>query len=101
MTRRSALLAAVALAAACRAPHPPTRSASCTHVQSTREVRGAALCEDVWTCTRPPDGAWDRIGLHRVAPCEGAAGPVVLYLPGMHMNAELPRVVPTSSATRM
>ena len=27
---------------------------------------------------------------HRLAACEAAAGPVVLYLPGMHMNAELP-----------
>src|SRR6185295_6960417 len=90
MRRPAALLLIAALAAACRAPRPAAQSASCTHVQSTRQVRGAAVCEDVWTCTRPPEGAWDRIGLHRVAPCEGAAGPVVLYLPGMHMNARLP-----------
>jgi pimeloyl-ACP methyl ester carboxylesterase len=59
-------------------------------VQAVRELRGTAMCEDAWTCVRPPAGRFDRIGLHRLAPCEGASGPVVLYLPGMHMNGELP-----------
>jgi len=78
-----------AAALGCRAPRPDAGGA-CTHVQAMREARGTALCEDVWTCARPPEGRFDRIGLHRLAPCEAEAGPVILYLPGMHMNGELP-----------
>jgi pimeloyl-ACP methyl ester carboxylesterase len=59
-------------------------------VQGVRQVRGENVCEDAWTCSRPPNGEWDRVGIRRVALCDGADGPVVLYLPGMHMNAELP-----------
>jgi pimeloyl-ACP methyl ester carboxylesterase len=65
-------------------------AAACTRVQAVREVRGETLCEDVWTCGRPPGGRFDRVGLRRVALCEGATGPVVLYLPGMHMSSRLP-----------
>jgi pimeloyl-ACP methyl ester carboxylesterase len=75
---------------ACRGPRPAGPTASCTHLQAVREMRGAALCQDVWTCARPPEGPFDRIGLHRLAPCEAPPGPVVLYLPGMHMTGELP-----------
>jgi pimeloyl-ACP methyl ester carboxylesterase len=78
----------------CRGPSLERGSASCAHVQAEREVYGAALCEDAWTCARPPGGRFDRIGLHRLALCEGATGPVVLYLPGMHMSGELPVVDP-------
>lgn len=90
MRRTSTILVMLVLVAACRGPRPARDAASCTHVQATRELRGAPLCEDVWTCARPPGGPWDRVGLRRLAPCEGATGPVVLYLPGMHMNARLP-----------
>jgi pimeloyl-ACP methyl ester carboxylesterase len=90
--RIAALLLAGAVA--CRGPHPERPPGSCTHVQAVRELRGIAMCEDAWTCTRPPGGPFDRIGLHRLAACEGATGPVVLYLPGMHMNGELPIVDP-------
>jgi pimeloyl-ACP methyl ester carboxylesterase len=58
-------------------------------LQSQRQVRGQTLCEDVFSCYMPPHGVVDRIGLRRLAPCEGASGPVVLYLPGMHMNGEI------------
>jgi len=85
----SALLLLV-LTAACRGPRPERPVGSCTHVRATRAVRGLELCEDVWTCTRPPARPLDRIGLHRLAPCDVQPGPVVLYLPGMHMNGELP-----------
>jgi hypothetical protein len=85
------LLLLGALVLGCRGPHAESGSpASCTHVQSVREVRGLAICEDVWTCARPPGGRFDRVGLRRLAACEGTLGPVLLYLPGMHMNAELP-----------
>jgi pimeloyl-ACP methyl ester carboxylesterase len=86
--RIGALLLASVLA--CRAPHPERPPGTCTHVQAVRELQGTAMCEDAWTCARPPGGPFDRIGLHRLAACEGATGPVVLYLPGMHMNGELP-----------
>ena len=90
----AAALVLVAGALACRGPSPEGGAASCTHVQAERQVYGAALCEDVWACTRPPGGRFDRIGLHRLALCENATGPVVLYLPGMHMNGELPIAEP-------
>lgn len=84
------ILLCLALAAlACRGPRAERGAASCTHIQAIRELRGTALCEDAWTCGRPPGGRFDRIGLHRLARCEDASGPVVLYLPGMHMTGEL------------
>jgi len=93
--QRAAFLLLCGLALACRGPRTaPSSAATCTHVQSVREVRGLALCEDVWTCGRPPGGRFDRVGLRRLAACEGTLGPVLLYLPGMHMNAELPIVDP-------
>jgi pimeloyl-ACP methyl ester carboxylesterase len=90
MTARDVVLLAMVLAAACRGPGPPRDQASCTHLQAVRELRGAQLCEDVWTCTRPPGGPFDRLGLRRLALCEQPGGPIVLYLPGMHMNGDLP-----------
>jgi pimeloyl-ACP methyl ester carboxylesterase len=96
MTRPTAVLilavSALAAGVGCRGPRPGAPTSACTHVQAVRQLRGAAACEDVWTCTRPPGGPYDRIGLHRLAACEGADGPVVLYLPGMHMNGDLPLV---------
>jgi len=65
------LLAAVLLAG-CRTVRATGPMTTCTHVQATRDARGVALCEDVWTCSRPPGGRFDRIGLHRLAACEGA-----------------------------
>jgi pimeloyl-ACP methyl ester carboxylesterase len=82
------------VALACRGPRAERPGAACTHVQAVREVRGTALCEDAWTCDRPPGGRFDRIGLHRLAPCEDTAGPVLLYLPGMHMTGEIPGTDP-------
>lgn len=61
----------------------------CTHVRAQRQVQGTELCEDAWSCERPPGGRFDRVGLHRLAPCPPATGPAVLYLPGMHMHGEL------------
>jgi pimeloyl-ACP methyl ester carboxylesterase len=89
MNRFVILLLVSAAALGCRGPRLDRTQGSCTHLQAVREVRGAALCADAWSCERPPGGPFDRLGLHRLAPCEGAAGPVVLYLPGMHMNGEL------------
>jgi pimeloyl-ACP methyl ester carboxylesterase len=84
---------AVALASllvvGCRSPRPDA-PATCTHVQAGRQAQGVALCEDVWTCVRPPGGRFDRVGLHRLARCDQKTGPVLLYLPGTFMNGELP-----------
>jgi len=95
-TRRLASLVLVALAplVGCQGPRVSGSRGPCTHVQATREAQGVALCEDSWTCERPPGGRFDRIGLHRLAPCEVGPGPVVLYLPGMHMNGELAAAQP-------
>ncbi len=87
-------LALLVAALACRGPRAERPVGACTHLQAVRQVRGTALCEDAWACVRPPAGPFDRVGLHRLARCEGASGPVVLYLPGMHMNSELPATEP-------
>jgi pimeloyl-ACP methyl ester carboxylesterase len=86
-------LAVATMLAACGGLRPGRAPERCTRVQVERQVRGDSLCEDVFSCTRPPGGRFDRVGLHRLAPCGasgGTAGPVVLYLPGMHMNGEIP-----------
>jgi len=93
-TTRAVALGLLVGALACRGPRPEGGPVSCTHVQAERQAYGAALCEDVWACPRPPGGRLDRIGLHRLALCDNAPGPVVLYLPGMHMNGELPIAEP-------
>jgi pimeloyl-ACP methyl ester carboxylesterase len=85
------LLTAAALG--CRGPAPERPRGNCAHVQSERQAYGRALCEDGWTCSRS-SGRFDRIGIHRLGPCQNASGPIVLYLPGMHMNGELPVVDP-------
>lgn len=88
--RRLALVVLVLVGVACGGGPRAGRggSGACMRLESERVVRGEVLCEDVWTCFRPPNGLVDRIGLRRLAPCNGATGPVVLYLPGMHQNAE-------------
>jgi hypothetical protein len=93
---RAALLIALLLAApACRGPAPGAPAASCTRVRAERTVEGTVLCEDAWTCGRPPGGKFDRVGLHRLAACDAPPdAPVLLYLPGMHMNGELPLADP-------
>ena len=90
--RRVAVALLLALLAGCaRTPRVGRGdSTTCTHLQSERAVRGLAICEDVWICARPPGTPYDRIGLRRLTPCDGGPGPIVLYLPGMHMNGELP-----------
>src|SRR5262245_1569482 len=92
--RRSPLVVVPLLAAGlllgCRGPRAGNRVGACTHVQSSREVRGTVVCEDAWACVRPPGDRFDRVGLHRLGPCDQRGGPVVLYLPGMHMNGALP-----------
>jgi len=89
--RSTLILAVLLVAAACRGPGPAAPAASCTRVRAERTAEGTVLCEDAWTCGRPPGGKFDRVGLHRLAACDAPAdAPVLLYLPGMHMNGELP-----------
>jgi len=93
--RAAALVLALVLAFACRGPAPGSTGASCRRVRAERVVEGISLCEDVWTCERPPRGEFDTVGLHRLAGCDAPAdAPVLLYLPGMHMNGELPFMEP-------
>jgi pimeloyl-ACP methyl ester carboxylesterase len=48
-----------------------------------------AVTETSWVGVRGRS-AFDRLGLHRLAPVSNAGGPLVLYLPGTNMNGELP-----------
>jgi pimeloyl-ACP methyl ester carboxylesterase len=60
-------------------------------IASTSRIRADGLCESIYTIVRQPTGPWDRVGVHRLARCgsRDADAPVLLYLPGMHMNGEL------------
>lgn len=88
--RPHAVLLACLVAAACgRARVDPGGGARCAHVQATRQVRGVALCEDAWTCERPPGGAMDRVSLTRLGPCGDIRGALVLYLPDRHHHGDV------------
>ena len=93
MTRpglRCALLLAGLVATACgRARLETGEVARCTHVQATRQVRGVAICEDAWSCGRPPDGPRDRVSLTRLAPCGNLLGSLVVYLPDRHQHGDV------------
>jgi hypothetical protein len=39
------------------------------------------LCEDAWSCERPPAGPLDRLNLTRLAPCGDLTQALVFYLP--------------------
>jgi hypothetical protein len=84
LTRTLALACVVALVACARVRVERGGSARCGHVQSIREVRGVVLCEDAWSCERPPAGPRDRVNLTRLAPCGDLTNPLVLYLPDRH-----------------
>lgn len=95
MTRRTVVLTLVLAAlTGCRGPGPGAarEGARCAHLQSTRAVRGVALCEDIWSCERPPGGALDRIGVRHLGACGSLLGPVVLLLPDRHMSSETGQV---------
>ncbi len=91
MRRVAAAILALGLAACGLVGGVKEKPEKCARLRSERQLRGDHLCEDVFMCMRPPGGRFNRIGLRRLAFCEGATGPVVLYLPGMHQNAELPQ----------
>jgi hypothetical protein len=93
MSRSTVGLALLVVAlAGCHGPAPVREQVTCAHVQSGRRVRGVALCEDVWTCERPPGGPLDRVGVRRLTPCGNAMGPVVLVLPDRYMSSETGQV---------
>lgn len=66
-----ALLLGLILLTACSGANKPAMErgavGTCTRVQAQRAVRGQMICEDVWTCVRPPGGPFDRVGLRRLA----------------------------------
>ncbi|HWP64725.1 MAG TPA: hypothetical protein VNO26_02285, partial [Candidatus Limnocylindria bacterium] len=79
------ILAVCLVVAACgRARLERPTAVRCGHVQSTRQIRGLVLCEDAWSCERPPGGPLDRVTLTRLAPCGDLTQPLVLYLPDRH-----------------
>ena len=78
---RGVLIACLVLVACGRAQVERPTTARCGHVQSARQIRGVALCEDAWSCERPPGGPLDRLNLTRLAPCGDLTQPLVLYLP--------------------
>jgi len=83
------LLLCAAIAACGRARVDSGSGGRCAHVQATRQVRGVALCEDVWSCERPPGGPLDTVSLTRLAPCGNLIGPLVLYLPDRHQHGDV------------
>jgi hypothetical protein len=86
--QRALLIACLVLAACGRARLEREGSGRCGHVQSTRQVRGVTLCEDAWSCERPPGGPLDRVSLTRLAPCGDLMNPLVLYLPDRHHHGD-------------
>jgi len=79
--QRALGLACLVLVACGRVRVERDGGARCGHVQSTRQVRGVTLCEDAWSCARPPAGPLDRVNLTRLAPCGDLTNPLILYLP--------------------
>jgi len=79
--RRGLLIACLVLMACGRAQVERPDRARCGHVQSERYVRGVHLCEDAWSCERPPAGPLDRVNLTRLAPCGDLTQALVFYLP--------------------
>ena len=61
-------------------------------VTQTTQTLADGLCQTDYTLLRPRGGPFDQVRAHRLAKCDvkGGGAPVVLYLPGMHMNAEMP-----------
>lgn len=91
------LAAAMALLAGCTGPSPKASSQQeCTHFSAERQVQGRAICEDIWTCNRPPFKAHDLVAVRRLALCKSASGPVMLFLPGMHMTGAVPETSPSN-----
>lgn len=86
--RTTRLLLVLAILVACRGPAPELDRGTCTHLEASRRVRGVALCEDVWTCDRPPGGPHDRLGIRHLAPCGNLIGPVAFVLPDRHASSE-------------
>ena len=81
LARTLLLLLCAAIAACGRARVETGVTGRCAHVQATRQVRGVALCEDAWSCERPPGGPLDRVNLTRLAPCGDLTQALVFYLP--------------------
>jgi len=100
VTRRllsTVLGASAVLLAACQGPRPGTPAQQeCTHFSAERQVQGRAICEDIWTCGRPPFKSRDLVAARRVAICDAASGPVLLFLPGMHMTGAIPETSPSN-----
>jgi pimeloyl-ACP methyl ester carboxylesterase len=91
--RRVAVLACL-LAVACgsiskRPPRPGD-------VTQTTQTLADGLCQTDYVLLRPRGSPFDQVRARRLAKCDtkGGGAPVVLYLPGMHMNAAIPDGAP-------
>jgi len=97
--RRLVLGAALMLTAACTGPHsnkPSHPEQQCTHFSAERLVQGRSICEDIWTCNRPPFKPHDLVAVRRVAICKAGPGPAVMFFPGMHMTGAIPETNPAN-----
>jgi pimeloyl-ACP methyl ester carboxylesterase len=61
-------------------------------VAQTTQTLADGLCQTDYTLLRPRGGPFDQVRARRLAKCDtkGGGAPVVVYLPGMHMNADMP-----------
>jgi dienelactone hydrolase len=64
-------------------------------VTQTTQTLADGLCETDYTLLRPRGGPFDQVRARRLAKCDtqGGGAPVVVYLPGMHMNGAMPDTV--------
>ena len=64
-------------------------------VTQTTQTLADGLCETDYTLLRPRGGPFDQVRARRLAKCDATGGgaPVVVYLPGMHMNGAMPDAV--------
>ena len=64
-------------------------------VSQATQTLADGLCQTDYTLLRPRGGPFDRVNARRLAKCgaQGGGAPVVVYLPGMHMNGAIPDAV--------
>jgi pimeloyl-ACP methyl ester carboxylesterase len=90
VSARGVAVLACVLAVACgplskRPPRPGD-------VTQTTSTLADGLCETQYSLLRPRGGPFDQVRARRLAKCDvkGGGAPVVVYLPGMHMNGDMP-----------
>ena len=82
-----ALAGLVTLSLAATLQAPPAAASDWTPTKGPALAGAADIEHSVWTASRPPGGAFDRIEVHRYK-TKGPSTATVLYLPGTNMNGE-------------